>query len=193
MHDTEQRPWERPKADVGMRLSTEDQELLADMHGTHVHEADPWGSGAIGVHVSGVQPCEEGCEGRRLRPMALRVGRGEQRWVVVGGFHGGSLALKIELGIHVGHEMPGGKEHVDVATRVHDDVLLASSEPPTFKQRQHIAARFVNVDDAAAVGDSRIVQRPLDLLLAQFFECPCRCFGPLLPELALGFLEGVPK
>ena len=54
--------------------------------------------------------CEEGCEGRR-RPMALRVGRGEQRWVVVGGFHGGGLALKNELGVHVRHEMPSGQEH----------------------------------------------------------------------------------
>ena len=71
--------------DVGMRLPMEDQELLANGHGTHVHEADPWVFVTIGVHDSGVQPCEEGCEGRR-RPMALRMGRGEQRWVVVGGF-----------------------------------------------------------------------------------------------------------
>ena len=171
----------------------EGQEFLADVHGTHVHEADPWCFAAIGVHDSGVQPCEEGCEGRRRRPMALRVGRGEQRWVKVGGFHGGGLALKNELGIHVGHEMPGGEEHGDVAARVHDDVLLASGEPPAFEQRQHLAARLVDVDDAAAIGDASIVQCPLDLLLAQFSECPCRCFGPLLPELALGFLEGVPK
>ena len=27
--------------DVGMRLPMEDQELLADVHGTHVHEAHP--------------------------------------------------------------------------------------------------------------------------------------------------------
>ena len=179
--------------DVGMRLSMEDQELLADVHGTQVHEADPWGTVAIGVHDSGVQPCEEGCEGRRRRPMALRVGRDEQRCVVVGVFHGGGLALENELGVHVGHEMPGGEEHGDVAARVHDDVLFASSEPPAFEQRQHLAALLVNFDDAAAVGDSRIVQCPLDLVLAQFSACPCRCFGPLLPELALGFLEGVAK
>ena len=176
--------------DVGMRLPMEDQEFLSDVHGTHVHEADPWGAAAIGVHDSGVQPCEEGCEGRRRRPMALRVGRGEQRWVRVGGFHGGGLALKNELGIHVGHKMPGGEEHGDVVARVHDDVLLASGEPPAFEEGQHLAARLVNVDD---VGDANIVQCPLDLLLAQFSERPCRCFGPLLPELALGFLEGVPK
>ena len=87
----------------------------------------------------------------------------------------------------------GGKEHDDVAARVHDDVLLASGEPPAFEQRHHLAARLINVDDAAAVRDVGIVQCPLDLLLAQFSECPCPCFGPLLPELALGFLEGVPK
>ena len=125
--------------------------------------------------------------------MALRVGRGEQRWVMVGGFHGGRLALEYELGVNVGHEMPGGKEHGDVAARVHDDAVFASGEPPAFEQRQHLAARHVDVDDAAAVGDSRVVQCPFDLLLAQFSECPCRCFGPLLSELALGFLEGVPK
>ena len=162
--------------DVGMRLPTEDQEFLADVHGTHVHEADPWGAAAIGVHDSGVQPCEEGCEGRRRRPMALRTrGRGEERWVRVGGFHGGGLALKNELGIHVGHEMPGGKEYGDVAARVHDDVLFASSEPPAFEQWQHFAARLVDVDVVAAIDDSSIVQCPLDLLLAQFLECPCRC------------------
>ena len=137
------------------------------------------------VHDSGVQPCEEGCEGRRRRPMALRVLRG--------GFHGGGVTLEHELGVHVVHEMPGGKEHDDVAARVHDDVLLASGEPPACGQRQHLAARLVNVDDAAAVGDSRIVQCPLDVLLAQFLECPCRCFGPFLPELNFGLLERVPK
>ena len=49
--------------DVGMRLPMVGQELLADVHDTHVHEADPCGAAAIGVHDSGVQPCEEGCEG----------------------------------------------------------------------------------------------------------------------------------
>ena len=34
--------------DVGMRLPMEGQEFLADVHGTHVHEADPWGAAAIG-------------------------------------------------------------------------------------------------------------------------------------------------
>ena len=174
--------------DVGMRQPMEGQELLADVHSAHVHEPDPWGTVAIGFHDSGLQPCEEGCEGRRRRrPMALRVARGVQRWVVVDGFHGGGIALENELGVNVGHEMPGGK------ARVHDDVLLASGEPPAFEQRQHLAARLVNVDDGAAVGDSRIVQCSLDLLLAQFSECPCRCFGPLLPQFALGYLEGVPK
>ena len=139
--------------DVGMRLHMEGQELLTDVHGTHVHEADPWGSAAIGVHDSGVQPREEGCERGRRRPVALREGRGEQPWVVVEGFHGGDLALENELGIHVGHEMPGGEEQGDVAARVHDDVLFASSEPPAFEQRQHLAARLVVVDDAAAIGD----------------------------------------
>ena len=175
--------------DVGIRLPTEGQELLTDVHGTHVHEANPWGSAAFGVHDSGVQPCEEGCEGRRRRQMALRVGRGEQRWVGVGGFHGGCLALKTELGIHVGHGMPGGEEHGDVAARVHDDALFASGEPHAFEQRQNLAARLVDVDGAAAIGDASIVQCPLDPLLAQFSECPCRCFGTFLPELALGFLE----
>ena len=78
--------------DVDMRLPMEGQELVADVHGTHVHETDPWGAAAIGVHDSGVQPCEEGCEGRRRRPMALRMRGGEQRWVRVDGFHGGGLA-----------------------------------------------------------------------------------------------------
>ena len=81
--------------DEGMRLHKEGQELLTDVHGTHVHEADPWGSGAIGVHNGGVQPCEVGCEGRRRRPVALRM----QRSVVLGGFHGGDLSLKNELGM----------------------------------------------------------------------------------------------
>ena len=89
--------------------------------------------------------------------------------------------------------MPGGEEHGDAVARVHDDVLCAFGEPPVFEQRQHLAARLVDVDDAAAIGDSRIVQCPVDLLLTQFSECPCRCCGPLLPELTLGFLEGVPK
>ena len=111
--------WHEDEPDVGMRLPMEGQELLTDVHGAQVHEANPWGSVAIGVHDSGVQPCEEGCEGRRRRPVALRMGRGEQRWVGVGGFHGGGFALKNELGIHVGHEMPGGEEHGDVAARVH--------------------------------------------------------------------------
>ena len=177
---------------MGMRLPMEGQELLADAHGTHVYEADPWCFAPIGVHDSGVQPCEEGSEGRR-RPLALRVGRGEQRWVGVGGFHGGGLAMKNELTIHVGHEMPGGEEHGDVAARVHDDVLFASGKPPAFEQRQHLAARLVDVDDATAAGVASIVQCPLDLLLAQCSECPCRCFGPLLPELVVGFLEGVSK
>ena len=175
-----------------MRLPMEGQELLTDVHGTHVHDTAPWGSGAIGVHDSGVQPCEEGCEGRRRRPV-LRMRGGQQRWVGVGGFHGGGHALKNELGVHVGHEMPGGEEHGDVAARVHDDVLFAFGEPPAFEQRQHLAARLVDVDDAAAIGDASIVQCPRDLLMAQFSECPCRCFGPLLPELTLGFLEGTPK
>ena len=47
-----------------------------------------------------------------------------------------------------------------VAARVHDDVLLASGEPPAFKQRQHLAARLVDVDDAAAIGDASIVLWP---------------------------------
>ena len=69
--------------DVGMRLHMEGQELLTDVHGTHVHEAYPWGSAAIGVHDSGVQLREEGCEGRRRRPVALRIRGGQVRgwWV----------------------------------------------------------------------------------------------------------------
>ena len=119
---------------------------------------------------------------------------GQQRWVGGGGFHGGGLDLENELGAHVGHEMLGGEEHGDVAARVHDDVLIvASGEPPSFKQRQHLATRLVDVDDAAAIRDGRIVQSPIDLMLAQFLECLRRCCGPLFPELALRFLEGVPK
>ena len=118
---------------------------------------------------------------------------GQQRWEGVGGFRGGGLALKNELGGHVRHETPGGEEHGDVAARVHDDVLLASGEPPTFEQRQHLAACLVDVDDATEIGDRRIVQCPLDLLLAQFSECLCRCCGPLLPKREIGFLEGIPK
>ena len=101
--------------------------------------------------------------------------------------------MKNELGVHVGHEMLGGEEHGDVAARVHDDVLFASSEPPAFEQGQHLAARLVDVDGAAAVGDTSIIQCLLDLLLAQFSECLCRCFVPLLPELTIWFLEGVPN
>ena len=33
--------------DVGMGPHKDGQELLTDVHGTHVHEADPWGSDAI--------------------------------------------------------------------------------------------------------------------------------------------------
>ena len=58
-----------------MRLQMEAQELFIDVHGTHVHEADPWCSAAIGVHDSGVQPREEGCEGRRRPSVALRMPR----------------------------------------------------------------------------------------------------------------------
>ena len=75
--------------------------------------------------------------------------------VGAGGFHGGGLALKT-CG--------------DVAARVHDDVLFASGEPLAFEHWQHLAARLVDVDDAAAIGGCRIVQCPLDLLLAQFSE-----------------------
>ena len=153
----------------------------------HVHEADPWGPDAFGVHDRVVQTCEEGGEGRRQ--VALRMRGGQQRWVGVDGFHGVGLAEKKELGVHVKHEMPGGEKHGDVAARVHEDVLLASGEPPAFEQRQHLATRLVDVDVAPAVGDCRIVQCPLDLLLPQFSECPCRCCGPLLAELDLGFLE----
>ena len=77
-----------------MRLHMEGQELLTDVHGTHVHEADPWVSEAIGVHDSGVQPRKEGCQGPRCRPVTLRTRGSEQRWVGVGGFHGGGLVLK---------------------------------------------------------------------------------------------------
>ena len=73
----------------------------------------------------------------------------------VGGFHGGGLTLKNELGIHVGHEMPGGEEHGDVAARVHDYVLFASGEPPAFEQRQHLAARL---------GDADVEQDAVDVL-----------------------------
>ena len=38
--------------DVGMRFHMFGQELLTDVHGTHVQEADPWGSAAIGVGSS---------------------------------------------------------------------------------------------------------------------------------------------
>ena len=44
-----------------------------------------------------MRPCEEGCEGRRRRPVALRMRGGQQRWVGVGGFHGEGLALQNEL------------------------------------------------------------------------------------------------
>ena len=114
--------------------------------------------------------------------------RGQQRWVGIGGFHGGGLALKNELGAHFKHEMPGGEEHSSVAAGVHDDVLHASGEPPAFEQRQHLAACLVDVGDA--IGDCRIVQFPLDLLLAQFSECPSSSLRPLLPELAIRFLHG---
>ena len=167
---------------VGMRQSMEGQELLTDVPGTHVHEADPWCTVAIGVHDSGVQPCEEGCEGRRRRPMALRVGRGEQRWVVVGGFDGGGLALENELGIN---EMPGGKEHGDAAARVHDDVLLASGEPPAFEQsmlmmrlRSVIPTSF-NVHSIFCWHSSRSVR-----VVAS---------GHSLPSSPLGFLKEYPS
>ena len=117
----------------------------------------------------------------------------QQRWVGVGEFHGGGLATKNELGIHVGHWMPGGEEHGDVAARVHDNLLFASSEPPAFEQGQHLAARVVDVDDAAAIGDASIVQCPLDLLLVQFSECPCRSSGHSFPSSPLGFLKAYPS
>ena len=105
---------------------------------------------------------------------------GQQPWEGVGGFHGG-----------VRHEMPGGEEHGDATARVHDDVLIASGEPPAFEQKLHLAARLVDADDPARVRDARIRERPPDLQLAQFSECPCRCCRPLLPEVALGFPDGV--
>ena len=85
--------WHADEPDVGMRLLTEGQELQTDVHGTHVHEADP-----VALLPSGfTRPCEEGCEGRRRRPAALRMRGGQQRWVGVGGFHGEGLALQNEL------------------------------------------------------------------------------------------------
>ena len=35
--------WHVDEPDVGMRLHTDGKEVLTDVHGTHVHEADPWG------------------------------------------------------------------------------------------------------------------------------------------------------
>ena len=86
--------------------------------------------------------------------------------------------------------MPGGEEYGDVAARVHD-VLFASGEPPAFEQRRHLAARLV--DDAAAIGDSRTVQCPLDLLLTQFSECPYHATGHSFPSSPSGFLKEYPK
>ena len=173
-----------------MRLHMEGQELLTHVNGAHVHETDPWGSGAIGVHDRGVQPWKEGCEGRGRRPVAaLRMRGGQQRWAGIGGLHGGGLALEDELGVHARHAMPGGEEHGDVAARVRGGVLLASGGPPAFVRGQRLATRLVDVGDAAAIGDGRIVQCPLDLLLAQFSGCPCRCCGPILPSSPLGFLK----
>ena len=45
--------WHEDELDVSLCQSMEGQELL-----THVHEEDSWSSAAIGVHDSGVQPCE---------------------------------------------------------------------------------------------------------------------------------------
>ena len=44
--------WHVDVPDVGMRLLMEGQELRTDVHGTHVHEADPCGPAAIGVHAA---------------------------------------------------------------------------------------------------------------------------------------------
>ena len=121
------------------------------------------------------------------------MGRGQQRWVGVGGFHGGGLALENELGIHVGHEMPGGQEHGDVAARVHDDVLFAFGEPPSFEQRQHLAARLVNVDDAAAIGDASIAQCPLDLCWHSSRSVRVVASGHSFPSSPLGFLKEYPS
>ena len=103
--------------------------------------------------------------------------------------------LENELGVHVGREMPGGEEHGDVAARVHDDVLFASSEPPTFEQRQHLAARLVDVDDAAAIGDAGIVR-----LSTRFFEgghvdrsARVVASGHSFPSSPLGFLMEYPS
>ena len=49
----------KDELDVGMRQSMEGQELSTDVPGTHVHAADPWGTVAIGVHLSGVQSRED--------------------------------------------------------------------------------------------------------------------------------------
>ena len=46
--------WHEDEPDVGMRLPMEGQELLIDVHGTHVHAADAWGFAAIAVHERGV-------------------------------------------------------------------------------------------------------------------------------------------
>ena len=42
----------------------------------------------------------------------------------------------------------------------------------------HLAACLVDVDDAAATGDCRTVQCPLDSLLTQFSECVFRVTPP---------------
>ena len=76
------------------------EELLTDVHGTHIHEADPWGCEAVVMTVlsSHVRNAVRVVVVQKLSDWEKVSSDGK-----VGEFHGGSLALNNELGVHVWH------------------------------------------------------------------------------------------
>ena len=146
--------------------------------------------GVLGVHDSGVQPRYKGCEGRRRRPMALRVGRGEQRWVVVDGFHGGGLALENELGIHVGHA-----KNTVMLRRVSMTTCCSplASHPRSSRSNilQHVSSMLMM--HAAAIGDASIVQCPLNFCWHSSRSVRVAASGHSFPSSPLGFLKEYPS
>ena len=176
-----------------MRLPMEGQELVADVHGTHVHEADPWGTAAIGVHDSGVQPREEGCEGRRRRPVAFRVGRGEQRWEGLTGSTAEVLPWKMSWAYTSGTRCLVAKNTV-MLRRVSMTTCCSplASHPRSSRGNilQHVS--------------SMLMMRLRSVMPASFNVHSIFCWhssrsvrvvasGHSFPSSPLGFLEGVPK
>ena len=73
---------------------------------------------------------------------------------------------------------------------VHDDVVFASGEPPAFEHRQHLAARLVDVDDSAVIGEwqhrSMSTRSSVGTVLGVSVSAAS---GHSFPSSPLGFLE----